>query len=84
MFPLANLPSWLTALTTIDPLTYAVDPLREAVFGHLHVSPLALRALDPGVSWDGWRIPVPVELGFVALVVVVLLAAAMAAFSKSD
>jgi ABC-2 type transport system permease protein len=84
MFPLADLPSWLTALTKVDPLTYAVDPLREAVFSHLHVSPVALRALDPGVSWDGWRIPVPVELGFVALVAVVLLGAAMAAFSKTD
>ena len=27
MFPLSGLPSWLTALTKIDPLTYAVDPL---------------------------------------------------------
>jgi ABC-2 type transport system permease protein len=84
MFPLAGLPSWLSALTKVDPATYAVDPLREAVFSHLHVSPAALHALDPGVSWNGWRLPVPAELGIVAVMAVVLLGAAMIAFSRTD
>ena len=84
MFPLSGLPSWLTALTKIDPLTYAVDPLREAVFSHLKVSPAALRALDPGVSWNGWRLPVPLELGIVAVMATVLLGAAMVAFSRTE
>src|SRR3954451_14656924 len=35
LFPLANLPSWLRVLTLVDPLTYAVDPVRRAVFAHL-------------------------------------------------
>jgi ABC-2 type transport system permease protein len=84
MFPLSGLPSWLSALTKIDPATYAVDPLREAVFSHLHVSQAVLRALDPGVSWNGWRLPAGVELGIVAAMGVVLLGAAIAAFSKTD
>jgi len=84
MFPLSGLPSWLTALTKIDPLTYAVDPLREAVFSHLNVSRPALRALDPGVSWNGWRLPVPLELGIVAAMAIVLLGAAMVAFSRTE
>src|SRR3954469_15022139 len=37
LFPLANLPGWLRVLTRIDPLTYAVDPVRRAVFSHLDV-----------------------------------------------
>ena len=32
MFPLANLPSWLHVLTVVNPMTYAVDPMRQAVF----------------------------------------------------
>jgi ABC-2 type transport system permease protein len=84
MFPLSGLPEWLTALTKIDPLTYAVDPLREAVFSHLNVSPVAQHALDPGVSWNGWRLPVPAELAIVAVMAALLLGAAMIAFSKTD
>ena len=42
--PPARLPAWLTVLTRLDPLTYIVDPMRAAVFGHLSVSPLAGQA----------------------------------------
>ena len=38
MFPNGHLPTWLTILNRIDPLTYAVDPLRRLVFDHLQVS----------------------------------------------
>lgn len=84
MFPLVGLPSWLTALTKVDPLSYAVDPLRRAIFSHLHVSPFALHALDPGVSWNGWQLPVLVELAIVAVMAVLLLVAAMIEFSRTD
>jgi ABC-2 type transport system permease protein len=33
LFPLGNLPSWLSILTKIDPATYAVDALRNAMLG---------------------------------------------------
>src|SRR6266700_3885909 len=33
LFPLSNLPAWLYLLTTIDPATYAVDALRNAILG---------------------------------------------------
>ena len=82
VFPLVGLPSWLNALTKIDPLTYAVDPLRHIVFEHLAGPATALASLDPGVSWNGWRLPVGVELGIVAACAVLLLGAAMAAFSR--
>ena len=38
LFPLGNLPSWLRLLTRVNPLTYAVDPIRRSVFAHLDVS----------------------------------------------
>jgi len=33
LFPLKNLPTWLSTLTTLDPITYAVDALRETMLG---------------------------------------------------
>jgi ABC-2 type transport system permease protein len=33
LFPLSNLPSWISILTKIDPATYAVDALRNAMLG---------------------------------------------------
>ena len=57
LFPASGLPGWLTVLNRIDPLTYAVDPMRRIVFSHLHISAAARHALDPGVTWWGWRVP---------------------------
>src|SRR6478609_9189969 len=45
LFPIAALPGWLAVLNRLDPLTYAVDPMRRAVFSHLHMSPAAQHAL---------------------------------------
>ena len=53
MFPSSRLPTWLTVLNRIDPLTYAVDPIRRLVFAHLHLSVAVKARLDPGVSWRG-------------------------------
>jgi ABC-2 type transport system permease protein len=33
LFPLNNLPSWLSVLTMVDPVTYAVDALRDTMLG---------------------------------------------------
>ena len=33
LFPLRNLPYWLSILTSLDPATYAVDALRNAMLG---------------------------------------------------
>ena len=38
LFPASGLPGWLTVLNRIDPLTYAVDPMRRVVFDHLSIS----------------------------------------------
>src|ERR1022692_4211423 len=84
LYPLNGLPSWLTVLTRIDPLTYIVDPMRHAVFGHLSVSPLALTALSPGVTWDGWLVPLGLSLAMVAAMGFVMLAIAIAEFRKTE
>ncbi|MDT4984000.1 MAG: type transport system permease protein, partial [Pseudonocardiales bacterium] len=56
VFPVTGLPTWLTVLNRIDPLTYAVDPMRRIVFNHLDISTAAKHALDPGVTWWGWHL----------------------------
>ena len=84
LYPLNGLPAWLTVLTRIDPLTYIVDPMRHAVFSHLPVSPVALTALSPGVTWDGWLVPLGLSLAMVAAMGVLMLAIAIAEFRKTE
>jgi ABC-2 type transport system permease protein len=84
LFPVANLPTWLGLLNRVDPLTYAVDPIRRAVFAHLDISVAARRALDPGVTWFGWRVPTLVEAGVVAMLGLVMLGIAVWEFSRAE
>jgi ABC-2 type transport system permease protein len=83
-FPLTGLPLWLATLTKIDPLAYAVDPMRRAVFAHVAIpSEVAVR-LNGGVTWDGWRLPSGLALAVVGVVGLVLLGIAIVRFSKTD
>jgi ABC-2 type transport system permease protein len=84
VFPLRRLPRWLATLTRLDPLTYAVDPMRRAVFGHLSVPAAARNSLAPGLTWGGWRVPTLLELGIVALVGALCLWVAVVQFSRAD
>lgn len=84
LFPLAGLPAWLQVLTRINPLTYAVDPIRRAVFDHLPISPAVRQVVDPGVTWSGWHVPSMVELGIVAAMGLGMLGVAIAEFRRTD
>jgi ABC-2 type transport system permease protein len=84
LFPVAGLPGWLTVLNRIDPLTYAVDPMRRIVFSHLSISPAARHALDPGVTWWGWRVPTLLEAGVIVALGLVMLAVAIWEFSATE
>jgi ABC-2 type transport system permease protein len=84
LFPAAGLPGWLTVLNRLDPLTYAVDPMRLIVFSHLSISLLAKRALDPGITWFGWRVPTLVEVAIVAAMGLGMLGVAIWEFSATE
>jgi ABC-2 type transport system permease protein len=84
LYPVSGLPAWLAVLNRIDPLTYAVDPMRRLVFSHLHVSAAARQALDPGVTWWGWRLPALLEAGVILALGLVMLAIAIWEFSTSE
>jgi ABC-2 type transport system permease protein len=84
LFPVSQLPTWLAVLNRVDPLTYAVDPMRRVVFGELDISPAARAALDSGVTWFGWHVPGLLEAAVVALLGAAMLAVAIFEFSRAE
>jgi ABC-2 type transport system permease protein len=84
LFPVSGLPTWLAVLNRLDPLTYAVDPMRRLVFSHLHIPAAAQRALDPGVTWWGWQVPGVLEVAVVFVLGLVMLGIAIWEFSSTE
>ncbi|MGH3485018.1 MAG: ABC transporter permease [Nocardioidaceae bacterium] len=84
MFPLSGLPRWLDILTTLNPLTYAVEPMRHVVFAHLDLSATDQATLDPGLTWGDWQVPVLVQVGVVIVTTVALLLIAIARFDRTE
>lgn len=83
LYPLASLPGWLAVLTRVNPLTYAVDALRQAVFAHVDAGPLAAR-FGAGVTWFGWTVPVGLEIVIVVAMGVAMLLGAIAQFRRAE
>ena len=85
LYPMySGLPTWLEVLTRLNPLTYAVDPMRRLVFKHLDISDAAQRTLDPGVTWFGWRVPSLLEVGIVLALGLVMMGVAIRQFSRTE
>jgi len=84
LFPVTGLPAWLTVLNRLDPLTYAVDPMRRLVFAHLDISAATREALAPGVTWWGWHVPALLEAGMVLVLGLVMLGIAIWEFTLSE
>jgi ABC-2 type transport system permease protein len=84
LYPLSQLPVWLRVLTRVNPISYAVDPVRRAVFEHLAVPVTVRRTFDPGITWNGWHVPVALELLIVALLGVVMLGLAIVQFKRAE
>jgi len=84
LFPVAGLPTCLAVLNRIDPITYAVDPIRRAVFAHLDISEVARHTLAPGVTWWGWHLPGLFEAALVAMMGFGLLSIAIYRFSRTE
>jgi ABC-2 type transport system permease protein len=84
IFPPSSLPAWLAVLTRLDPLAYAVDPMRRAVFAHVSAPARLEQRLNPGITWAGWQLPIPLELALVAAGAIVALLLAIWQFSKTE
>ena len=84
LFPLHGLPTWLSVLTRVDPLAYVVDPMRRAVFAHVHTTPAVARTFGASLTWGSYHLPVGLELGITAAFGALMLALAVWAFSKAE
>jgi ABC-2 type transport system permease protein len=84
LFPVSGLPGWLAVLNRLDPLTYAVDPMRRLVFNHITISPIARKVLDPGVTWWGWHVPALLEVGVIIALGLLMLGIAIFEFSRTE
>lgn len=65
LFPISNLPNWLTAVIYVNPLTYAVDMVRRTIFSFIELSPEAAELVG-GVTWGDWLVPIWLEALIVA------------------
>ena len=84
LFPLKGLPTWLTVITRINPLTYAVDPLRHFVFAVQAMTPAARAKFPVGVSLFGYTLPVGAEIGIVVALAVAFLGLALTGFGQTE
>lgn len=84
LFPLSGLPAWLAVLTHLNPMTYAVEPLRSVVFDHLQIDPATQATFDPGIVWNQWQVPVGVQVILVVGMSIGFLAAAVVRFARTE
>ncbi len=84
LFPLSGLPVWLSAITRINPLTYAVDPLRHVVFAVQNMPAAAAARFPVGIELFGKILPIGVELGVVVVFAAVFLGIAIQSFGRPE
>ncbi len=84
IYPVSGLPRWLEILNRLDPLTYAVDAMRRAVFAHLNISELARHTLDPGVTWWSFHVPILLDAAVILALGLAMLGIAIAEFSRVE
>jgi ABC-2 type transport system permease protein len=71
LFPLNNLPAWMTILTRLDPAAYGIDALRRVILGASGVSgPMADRL---AMTINGHVLAIAEEVGLVLLFGLVML-----------
>jgi ABC-2 type transport system permease protein len=84
LFPLSGLPGWLTVLTRINPLTYAVAPLRQIVFAAQHMPPAAAAKFSSTITLFGHALSDAACIGITCGFAVLFLLLAVNGFGKPD
>jgi ABC-2 type transport system permease protein len=84
LFPPGDLPGWLAFLNRIDPITYAVSPMRTLVFDNLNLSAEASSTLNPPITWFGWEVPIALQIFTVFALGMVMLGIAIAEFNAGE
>jgi ABC-2 type transport system permease protein len=81
LFPLSSLPSWLSVLTHLNPLTYAVAPLRHVVFAVQNMPAAAHKRFPDTVELFGHTLSVAADLAIVAAFAAIFVALAVRGIS---
>jgi ABC-2 type transport system permease protein len=84
LFPSGDLPGWLAVLNRLDPITYAVSPMRTLVFNNLDISEAARQTLNPAITWFGWEVPIALQIFTVFALGMLMLGIAIAEFNAGD
>jgi len=82
LFPLTNLPGWMTVLTRLDPASYGIDPLRRVVLAESGRSSALVDSF--GLTINGQVLPIPLEAGIVLAFGAVMLGIAVVMFQRRD
>ena len=77
-------PAWLAVITRLNPLTYAVDPLRHLIFDQQHMPAAAAERFATGVTLFGYTLPTAMELAITCVFAVVFLTLAVSGFGKPE
>lgn len=85
LYPIANLPTWLSFLVTVNPLTYGVHAVRDTVFSHLDpTTAAALAPLNPPIEVLGLTVGPTGSLLYVLAIGLVLLGVAALEFRRTE
>ncbi len=84
LFPSGDLPGWLAVLNRLDPITYAVTPMRTLIFNNLDLSAEASHTLNPPITWFGWEVPIALQIFMIFALGMVMLGVAIAEFNAGD
>ena len=84
LFPLNGLPGWLKVLTRINPLTYAVAPLRQVVFAAQNMPPAARKRFPASVELFGHTLSIGTEIAIVVVFAAIFIALAIRGFSRTE
>jgi ABC-2 type transport system permease protein len=82
LFPLTNLPGWMTVLTRLNPASYGIDPLRRVVLSDSGLSNALVDRI--GLTVGGRLLAIPLEVSIVFAFGLVMLGIAVVSFQRRD
>ena len=84
LFPLAGLPLWMTVLTRFNPVTYAISPVRTALFSNGGLSQAVLDRMGAEVTIGSYTLPLMLDVGIVIVMGAAVLGLAIRALQARD
>jgi len=87
LFPMRDLPTWMNFLVKVNPVTYAIDPLRKIIFEAQGLPEFVLEMLPQaglGVTLFGHAVTMQEDIAIIALFGAVMIALAVWMFNIQD